>query len=60
MTINYIDALLVVVMLLSAAAGWRRGFILGLLDLARWVGSLLVGLRYYQPLAHWLAARRTG
>jgi uncharacterized protein YkwD len=57
MMINYIDALLVVVVLLSAFAGWRRGFILGVLDLARWVGGLLLGLRYYQPLAHWLAPR---
>jgi uncharacterized protein YkwD len=57
MTINYIDALLVVVVLLSAAGGYRRGFILGLLDLLRWVGSLVVALRFYQPLARWLAPR---
>ncbi|MCA1816527.1 MAG: CvpA family protein [Acidobacteria bacterium] len=55
MTINYIDALLVVVVLLSAAAGWRRGFILGVLDLARWAGGLLLGLRYYQRVAHLIA-----
>jgi uncharacterized protein YkwD len=55
MSINYIDVLLVIVVLLSAAAGYRRGLILGVLDLARWVGSLVVGLRFYQPLARWLA-----
>ncbi|MDQ3908169.1 MAG: CvpA family protein [Acidobacteriota bacterium] len=57
MSINYIDVLLAVVVLLSALAGYRRGFILGVLDLARWIGSLLVGLRFYQPLARWLAPR---
>jgi uncharacterized protein YkwD len=57
MMINYIDALLVLVVLVSAAAGWRRGFILGVLDLLRWAGGLLAGLRFYQPLARWLAPR---
>ena len=51
MMVNYIDLLLVVVVLLSAFYGWYRGFILGLLDLLRWIGSLLVGLRFYQPVA---------
>jgi uncharacterized protein YkwD len=55
MTINYIDALLVVVILLSAAEGWRRGFLLGTLDLLRWAGGLLFGLRYYTSVARWLA-----
>ncbi|HVF41648.1 MAG TPA: CvpA family protein [Pyrinomonadaceae bacterium] len=57
MAINYIDALLVVVVLLSAAGGYRRGFVLGVLDLLRWVGSLVFALRYYQPVARWLAPR---
>ncbi|MFL6228552.1 MAG: CvpA family protein [Pyrinomonadaceae bacterium] len=57
MSVNYVDVLLVVVVLLSAAAGYRRGFILGVLDLVRWVGSLVAGLRFYQPLARWLAPR---
>ncbi|MCA1642620.1 MAG: CvpA family protein [Acidobacteria bacterium] len=57
MAINYIDVLLVVVVLLSAAGGYRRGFILGVLDLLRWVGSLVFALRFYQPVARWLAPR---
>jgi uncharacterized protein YkwD len=57
MSVNYIDALLCVVVLLSALAGYRRGLLLGVLDLARWIGSLLVGLRFYQPLARRLAPR---
>ena len=55
MSVNYIDLLLILIVLLSAYYGWYRGFILGLLDLLRWIGSLLLGLRFYQPLARWIA-----
>src|ERR1700730_12162515 len=55
MAINLIDFLLLVLVLLSVLGGYRRGFILGVLDLAGWVLSLLVGLRFYQPVARWLA-----
>lgn len=54
---NVIDVLLVVVISLNLLNGYRRGFILGVLDLAGWVLSLLAGLRYYQPLASWLGPR---
>ena len=57
MTINPIDILLVIVILLSALNGYRRGFVHGVLDLAGWVLSLLAGLRYYQPLSRWLGPR---
>ncbi|HEV2837104.1 MAG TPA: CvpA family protein [Pyrinomonadaceae bacterium] len=54
MTINAIDLLLVVVIILSLLNGYRRGFVHAVLDLAAWVLSLIAGLRYYQPLARWL------
>lgn len=57
MTINPIDILLVVVILLSVLNGYRRGFVHGVIDLAGWVLSLIAGLRYYQPLAQWLGPR---
>jgi len=57
MTINPIDILLVIVILLSVLNGYRRGFVHGVLDLAGWVLSLIAGLRYYQPLAQWLGPR---
>jgi uncharacterized protein YkwD len=57
MSVNYIDLLLILIVLLSAYYGWYRGFILGLLDLLRWIGSLLAALRFYQPVARWLAPR---
>ncbi len=57
MTWNYVDLLLILLVLLSVLQGWQRGFILGLLDLVRWIGSLLLGLRFYQTVARWLGPR---
>lgn len=48
---NFIDLLLLLIILSSAITGWHRGFILGLLDLIRWIGSLLIGLRIYPYVA---------
>ncbi|MBA3515055.1 MAG: CvpA family protein [Pyrinomonadaceae bacterium] len=57
MAFSAIDIVLVVLVLLSVLNGWRRGFILGLLDLLGWTLSLVAGLRFYQPVARWLGAR---
>ena len=57
MTLNPIDIVLVVVVLVSALNGWRRGFILGLLDLLGWILSFVAALRFYQSLASWLGPR---
>jgi len=54
MAFNVIDLLLVLLVILSMLSGYRRGLILGVLDLASWVLSLLAGLRFYQPVARWL------
>ena len=56
MSFNLIDVVLVVLVLLSVLNGWRRGFILGLLDLLGWALVLIAGLRFYQPVARWLGA----
>ena len=56
MSFNLIDIAIVVVVLLSVLNGWRRGFILGVLDLVGWALVLVAGLRFYQPVAHWLGA----
>jgi uncharacterized protein YkwD len=53
-SLNIIDVLLVLVILLIALNGYRRGFILGMLDLLGWVLCLLAGLRFYQPVSRWL------
>jgi uncharacterized protein YkwD len=56
MSVNAIDLLIVVAIILSLLNGYRRGFVHGVLDLAGWVLSLIAGLRYYQPVARWLGA----
>jgi uncharacterized protein YkwD len=57
MSVTFVDALLVLVVLLGVWQGWRRGLLLGLLDLARWTGGLLFALRFYQPVARWIGPR---
>jgi len=57
MSFNFIDVLLGLVIVLSLLNGYRRGLILGVLDLASWALSLLAGLRYYHPVAQWLGPR---
>jgi len=57
MSVTFVDILLVLAVVLSVWNGWRRGFVAGLLDLVRWAGSLLAGVRFYQPLARWLGPR---
>jgi uncharacterized protein YkwD len=56
MSFNLIDIALIVLVLLSVFNGWRRGFILGVLDLLGWALVLIAGLRFYQPVARWLTA----
>src|SRR5437867_3375455 len=59
MNTNYVDLLLILLVLLSVARGWQRGFLLGIFDLLRRIASLWLALRFYQPLARWLGPRVT-
>ncbi|MCA1607796.1 MAG: CvpA family protein, partial [Acidobacteria bacterium] len=59
MSFNLIDLLLIVLVLLSVLNGWRRGFILGVLDLLGWALVFIAGLLFYQPLARWIGANVT-
>lgn len=49
--INWIDVLLILVIVLYAAAGWRRGFIFGIIDLMACVASILLSLFLFAPVA---------
>ncbi|HVX48960.1 MAG TPA: CvpA family protein [Chitinophagaceae bacterium] len=40
--VNWIDILLLLVIVLFACGGWRRGFIMGAADLVAWAGSLVL------------------
>jgi uncharacterized protein YkwD len=48
---NIIDILLIIIVLLSVYGGWRKGFIVSLLDLVVWVGSIVAALFFYKPVA---------
>jgi uncharacterized protein YkwD len=54
---NIIDIALLLVALIAVWRGWHRGFVLGILDLLSGIGSVLLALRYYQPVARWLGPR---
>src|SRR5689334_1757027 len=54
MSINWVDILLVLVIFLALIAGWRRGFMIGLLDLITWLGSVVVGYLFYSYTAMFL------
>jgi uncharacterized protein YkwD len=44
---NWIDLILIVILLLAIRNGWQRGFIRGSLDLFTWLGSLVAGFLLY-------------
>jgi uncharacterized protein YkwD len=45
---NFIDFLLVAIVLLSVWSGWRKGFIIGALELVTWIGSFVAALAFYK------------
>ena len=52
MSVNWVDVLLLVIVAVSAAFGWKRGFIFSVLDLTRWLGSWLTALLLYKPFSN--------
>jgi uncharacterized protein YkwD len=53
-SISLLDVLLVLVILYNVLRGWQTGFVLGLLDLLGWAGSLLVAFYFYQTVGRLL------
>jgi uncharacterized protein YkwD len=51
---NWIDVLLIIVIILAAWSGYRKGFILGSLELLSWIGSMAAAFWLYQYLARFL------
>jgi uncharacterized protein YkwD/uncharacterized membrane protein required for colicin V production len=51
---NWIDWLLLLVVFIGLFTGWRRGFILGILDISAWVFTLFLAFLLYQPVGSWL------
>jgi uncharacterized protein YkwD len=48
---NWIDLLLLLIVLFAIWSGWNKGFIAGILDLVGWIGSILIGLYFYKYTA---------
>jgi uncharacterized protein YkwD len=51
---NWVDFFLIAVLLFAAWLGWRRGFVLGSLDLLTWAGSIAIGYSLYPYTAQLL------
>ncbi|HEX4946914.1 MAG TPA: CvpA family protein [Blastocatellia bacterium] len=49
-----VDFFLLLLVFFNAWQGWRQGFVLELISLLRWAGSLLLALRFYSFVARWL------
>ena len=48
---NWVDLLLIAVLLVGAFLGWHRGFILGSMDLLAWAASFVLGYLFYPMVA---------
>jgi len=48
---NLVDLLLIIIILLSVWSGWRKGFIIGVISLVTWIGSLMLGFLFYPYIA---------
>lgn len=51
---NWIDIILVIIILLAVWNGWKEGFILEILSLINWLGSLILGFIFYPYLIPYL------
>lgn len=54
---NYVDFILLLIMALAIWGGWKRGFIVGSINLIIWIGSLLAGFFLYKYVGHFLKAQ---
>ena len=44
---NWIDFIIIIIILIAVVIGWYRGFILGVLDLITWVSSFVLAYLFY-------------
>lgn len=51
---NYIDLILISIILFSAYSGWRKGFIFSFIELINWTGSLAIGFLIYPYLSGYI------
>ena len=48
---NWIDVILIIIVLLSVISGFQKGFVVGALNLLTWLGSVLIGFFFYTHVA---------
>jgi uncharacterized protein YkwD len=51
---NVIDIVLILIVVLAVWSGWKKGFVIGVLQLISWLGTLLIGFFCYKYLAAFL------
>jgi uncharacterized protein YkwD len=51
---NWVDLILILIVLLAVIAGWYRGFISGILGLLTWTGSFILAYLFYPYVAFFL------
>jgi uncharacterized membrane protein required for colicin V production len=51
---NWIDLVLVLIVLLAVIAGWYRGFISSILSLFVWAGSFVIAYLFYPYVASFI------
>lgn len=48
---NFIDIVLILIVLLAVWSGWKKGFLIGVFELISWLGTLVIGFVGYKYLA---------
>ena len=56
---NWIDVILIVIVLLSVISGFQKGFVVGILNLLTWLGSVLIGFFFYTHVAAFIESFTT-
>jgi uncharacterized protein YkwD len=51
---NFVDGLLILIIIPSVWGGYQRGFILGIMELLSWLGSLVLTFMYYPYAVKWI------
>ena len=51
---NWVDLILILIIVLAIIAGWYRGFILTSLSLMKWVSTLILAYLFYPYAARWI------
>ncbi|HEY0899921.1 MAG TPA: CvpA family protein [Sphingobacteriaceae bacterium] len=51
---NIVDALLILVIAVAVYSNWKKGFLLGLMELISWISTIIIGLWLYPSVANLL------